>query len=183
MKTALRAARTTRAACRRRRLRNRFRVWFLALPYRLASRHLQPRANILCLVPNGLLSSSSCIAHCLTQIVHAFLDGLRSLISFPVKIRDGLAVRLGFLLYRVPTGYGSRAQHDADSRIALHGGLTSALFVVGGECSVPNGHDYKSPQDFLKTDGSRDVRDGDPRTEIPKLSRAQLEEVVGILLD
>jgi len=51
---------------------------------------------------------------------------------------------------------------------------------VRDERSVPNDNKYKSPDDFLKQMESGTF-DGDPRSEIPKLSRAQLEEVVGIL--
>jgi hypothetical protein len=50
------------------------------------------------------------------------------------------------------------------------------------ERGVPNNNTYKSSEDFLKQ-MDPGTFDGDPRSEIPKLSRAQLEEVVGILLE
>lgn len=49
------------------------------------------------------------------------------------------------------------------------------------ERSVPNDNTYKSPEDFLRQMDPVTF-EGDPRSEIPKSSRAQLEEVVGILL-
>jgi hypothetical protein len=52
---------------------------------------------------------------------------------------------------------------------------------VRDERSVPNDNTYKSPEDFLRQMDPVTF-EGDPRSEIPKLSRGQLEEVVGILL-
>src|SRR5205085_6015307 len=52
------------------------------------------RPKVLSVMPHGLHSAVGCISHRVTEIVHALLDRLGSLVSFAAKIFHGFAARL-----------------------------------------------------------------------------------------